>query len=107
MTRSFFANSASRALSSVTSREMGWAFLTPSESFFALPTVLHALMGQLRAAKKWEKCRLTNSDLDTCITKNVEGRTCYEACSKHENFPKKQSDLGVGLRSCKLTLILP
>jgi len=42
MTRSFFATSASRALSSVTSREMGWAFLTPAESFLALSRVLQA-----------------------------------------------------------------
>jgi hypothetical protein len=42
MTRSFFAISASRALSSVTSREMGWAFLTPSASFLALSRVLQA-----------------------------------------------------------------
>lgn len=42
MTRSFFATSASRAASSVTSREMGWAFFTPSESFLALSMVLQA-----------------------------------------------------------------
>jgi hypothetical protein len=42
MTRSFFATSASRALSFVTSREMGWAFLTPAESFLALSRVLQA-----------------------------------------------------------------
>jgi hypothetical protein len=42
MTRSFFATSASRALSSVTSSEIGLAFLTPSESFLALSRVLHA-----------------------------------------------------------------
>lgn len=47
MTKSFFATSASRALSSVTSREIGWAFLTPSESFLALSRVLHAELGQL------------------------------------------------------------
>lgn len=42
ITRSCLATSASRALSSVTSREIGRAVLTPSESFFALSRVLQA-----------------------------------------------------------------
>jgi hypothetical protein len=42
MTKSFLAISASRAFSSVTSREIGMAFLTPAESFLADSRVLHA-----------------------------------------------------------------
>lgn len=51
MTRSFFATSASSALSSVTSREIGVAFLTPAESFLALSRVLQA---RERLAGGWD-----------------------------------------------------
>lgn len=44
MTRSCLATSASRALSSVTSSEMGVAFFTPLESFWALSRVLQAVI---------------------------------------------------------------
>jgi len=42
ITRSCCATAASRAFSSVTSREIGFASLTPWESFFALSRVLQA-----------------------------------------------------------------
>lgn len=42
ITRSCCATAASRVLSSVTSREIGFASLTPSESFFALSIFLQA-----------------------------------------------------------------
>lgn len=56
ITRSFFATSASRAFSSVTSSEIGVAFLTPDESFFALSSVLQALNYQYTVATIFESC---------------------------------------------------
>jgi len=63
MTRSCFASSASRAFSSVTSREIGWAFLTPSESFLALSRVLHA--GNWLTTKHYETLESANLPTDT------------------------------------------
>jgi hypothetical protein len=87
MTKSFFATSASRAASSVTSSEMGWAFLTPAESFLADSRVLQAEMLLIGCNKGIGMFGHTNGDLNACITENVKGWSCHEACPKHKNFP--------------------
>src|ERR1700712_3047176 len=83
MTKSFFATSASRALSSVTSREIGWAFLTPSESFFALSMVLHARKKSALSFEEELECLCTNRNLNACFTENIQGWACYEARTEH------------------------
>jgi len=52
MTRSCFATSTSRAFSSLTSRDIGFASLTPSASFLAESRVLHAKKAQWQGMGK-------------------------------------------------------
>jgi hypothetical protein len=58
MTRSCFATSASRAFSSVTSRDIGLASLTPSAGFLAAWRVLHAKKGQWQGIGNYRACNL-------------------------------------------------
>jgi hypothetical protein len=76
----------------VTSREIGWAFFTPAESFLADSRVLQA--GELLAeySEGIEISCHTNGDFNACITENVKRWSCHEACAEHENFPVKLSD---------------
>ena len=80
MTKSFFATSASRALSSVTSSETGLAFLTPSESFLALSRVLQALKGQIECFTDWRDCILpTETSMPASLRMSRVGRVTKPA----------------------------
>jgi hypothetical protein len=103
MTKSFFATSASRAAPSVTSSEIGWAFLTPAESFLADSRVLQAKMLLTGCDERIGMFGHTNGDVNACITENVKGWSCYEARPKHKNFPAELLDkIGEHLKNFSL-----
>lgn len=69
MTRSFFATSASRAFSSVTSREMGLAFLTPSEASLYFRGFCKLNYVSAIATESIDVCNLST---ETSVTENVK-----------------------------------
>jgi hypothetical protein len=85
MTRSAFATSASRASASVTSSEIGRAFLRPEASFFALSRVRHATLCQRRRFHGSLTVH-TDYDLDARIREDLGSRFGYEAGSKKQCF---------------------
>jgi hypothetical protein len=89
MTRSCLAVSASRAASSATSREMGVASLTPSESFLALSRVRQAVVkNQYTDQFPYGPRRglHTNGDRDALLRKVVQARLCDETRTQKEDL---------------------
>ena len=85
MTRSTFATSASSAVESVTSSEMGRVFLRPEASFFALSRVRQAEDCQTRGPKGHLRLQ-TDCDFDACVGENLDGGFGYKASSKKQCF---------------------
>lgn len=76
MTKSCLATSASRALASVTSSEMGVASFTPAERPWAVWRVRHAIYDRSASCSEVEETfyKLTNSDRDTSVSQDVKCR---------------------------------
>jgi hypothetical protein len=67
---------------------MGLASFTPSESFFALSSVLQAGGCQLGTTVGRCATILTDCYGNSSIAEDIQGRACHEAGTEHENLPR-------------------
>jgi len=87
MTKSFFATSASRAFSSVTSREIGCAFLTPAGASWHFRGFCTLGWGQQEMLIPLGMFSIPTDTSMPASLRTSRVLACHEARTEHENFP--------------------